>query len=97
VGEKIAAAASGAAQRVSDAINALIGARGRSRGELDETLLADMGDLQAEINNYCAAVVAAWEKDHPHPPEGYAVGPEALRGAGAYANAKYGAGSVIWP
>lgn len=56
-----------------------------------------IGDLKYELDNYCAAIVAAWEAKNPHPATGYASCPENLAGAAQAMNAKYGPGTVTWP
>ena len=79
--------------RIRGNLNRLLGSRGLV---IEDDLLEIIGDVQADLNTYCAAIVAEWEREHPHPSSGYAYSPQALRGAARAMNAKYGPGTVTW-
>jgi hypothetical protein len=82
--------------RIRANISSLLGLRGIHSRAIGDDLIEIIGDVQADLNTYCAAIVAEWEREHPHPSSGYAYSPQALRGAARAMNAKYGPGTVTW-
>ena len=63
---------------------------------IPKRIIAELGDLKAEIDQYAAAVIADYWKRNQHPAGGYTSCPEALAGAAQAMNDKYGAGTVSY-
>lgn len=81
--------------QITTLINDLIDAnssRGLTPGDIQ--VITIMGELDNELTTVHSEAAMTYLQNNPHPPTGYATSPNLLKGAAAYMNETYGAGTV---